>query len=67
MVNNNIEMLKQLFPDIVKDGKIDFDTLKLVLGEEVEKDKESYKFEWSGKTDCYKTIQSPSLEGMYFL
>ena len=61
IVDNNIEKLKQLFPDIVKDGKINFDTLKLVLGEEVEKDKESYKFEWSGKTDCYKTIQSPSL------
>lgn len=61
IVDDNIEKLKKLFPDIVKDGKIDFDTLKLVLGEEIEKDKESYKFEWSGKTDCYKTVQSPSL------
>lgn len=61
IVEDNIEQLKKIFPNIVKDGKIDFDTLKLVLGEEVEQDKESYKFEWSGKNDCYKTIQSPSL------
>ena len=61
IVKNNIEKLKQLFPDIVRDGKIDMDTLKLLLGEDIEKDKEGYKFEWSGKTDCYKTIQSPSL------
>jgi adenine-specific DNA-methyltransferase len=61
LVKDNIDKLKQIFPDIVTDGKIDFDTLKLILGEVVEKDKESYKFEWSGKTDCYKTIQSPSL------
>ncbi len=61
IVKDNIEQLKQIFPDIVKDGKIDFDTLKLILGEEVEKGRENYKFEWSGKTNCYKTIQSPSL------
>lgn len=61
LVKDNIDKLKEIFPDIVKDGKIDFDTLKLVLGDELEKDKESYKFEWSGKSDCYKTIQSPSL------
>jgi adenine-specific DNA-methyltransferase len=60
IVKDNIEKLKEIFPDIVKDGKIDFDTLKLVLGEEVETDKENYKFEWVGKRDCYKTIQTPS-------
>lgn len=60
IVKDNIEKLKQIFPDIVRDGKIDFDTLKTVLGEEVETDKESYKFEWVGKQNCYKTIQTPS-------
>jgi len=61
LVKDKIDKLKQIFPDTVKDGKIDFDTLKLVLGEEIEKDKESYKFEWVGKTNCYKTVQTPSL------
>lgn len=60
IVKDNIEKLKQIFPDIVKDGSIDFDTLKTILGEEIETDKESYKFEWVGKQNCYKTIQTPS-------
>lgn len=60
IVKDNIEKLKEIFPNIVKEGKIDFDTLKLVLGEEIETDKENYKFEWVGKKDCYKTIQTPS-------
>ncbi len=60
IVKDNIEKLKQLFPDIVSDGKIDFDKLKTILGNEVETDSESYKFEWVGKKNCYKTIQTPS-------
>lgn len=60
IIKENIEKLKQIFPDIVSNGKIDFDTLKTVLGEEVETDKENYKFEWVGKKNCYKTIQTPS-------
>ena len=31
------EKLKQLFPEIVTEGKIDFEKLKAVLGEYVEK------------------------------
>lgn len=59
-VKDNIEKLKDVFQDIVKDGKIDFDTLKLILGEEIETESESYKFEWVGKKNCYKSIQTPS-------
>ena len=35
LLNENIEKLKALFPEIVTDGKIDFDMLKTLLGEEV--------------------------------
>ena len=36
LLNENIEKLKALFPEIVTDGKIDFDMLKTLLGEEVD-------------------------------
>lgn len=29
----NINTLKKLFPEVVTEGKIDFDKLKLILGE----------------------------------
>ena len=57
----NIAKIKEIFPEIVSDGLIDFEKLKLVLGEDIEDSNESYKFEWVGKRDCYKLVQTPSL------
>jgi len=54
--------LLRLFPEIrTEDGKIDFDKLKLVLGETVDVGRERYGMNWPGKADCFKTIQQPSL------
>jgi adenine-specific DNA-methyltransferase len=52
----------RLFPEVrTEGGKIDFDRLKLVLGETVDPGKERYGMHWPGKVDCFKAIQSPSL------
>ena len=32
LVSKNIEKIKELFPEIIADGKINFETLKQVLG-----------------------------------
>jgi adenine-specific DNA-methyltransferase len=60
LVKTNIEALKQLFPEVVTEGKIDFEKLKLVLGEEIEKRNERYEFTWHGKTQAMKLAQTPS-------
>jgi adenine-specific DNA-methyltransferase len=60
LVKTNIETLKQLFPEVVIEGKIDFEKLKLVLGEEIEKRNERYEFTWHGKTQAMKLAQTPS-------
>ena len=50
------------FPEArTEGGKIDFDRLKLALGETVDVGKERYGMTWPGKADCFKTIQAPSL------
>lgn len=55
------ELLK-LFPEVRSEGnKIDFDRLRLVLGEQVDFGKERYFMNWPGKADCFKAIQRPSL------
>ncbi len=56
----NIEQLKQLFPDVFSEGKIDFDALKAVLGETVDDSTERYNFTWSGKTRARQIAQTPS-------
>jgi adenine-specific DNA-methyltransferase len=54
--------LLRLFPEIrTEDGKIDFERLKLALGDMVDVGKERYGMNWPGKADCFKTIQAPSL------
>ena len=54
--------LLRLFPEIrTESGKIDFERLKMALGEGVDVGKERYGMTWPGKADCFKTIQAPSL------
>lgn len=59
--NDKRHALLSLFPEArTEDGKIDFDRLKLALGENVDVGKERYSMNWPGKADCFKTIQRPS-------
>lgn len=54
--------LKQLFPEVFTEGlKVDWEKLKLTLGESIDIGKERYGMNWPGKADCFKTIQQPSI------
>ena len=44
LTKDNIEKLKQLFPEIVTDGKIDFEKLQVLLGEEIDNTPDRYNF-----------------------
>lgn len=57
VVENNIEKLKKLFPEVVTENKIDMDKLRLILGEPIEKEKERYEFTWNGKTEAIQLAQ----------
>ncbi len=56
----NIEQLKQLFPDVFTEDKIDFEALKAVLGESVDDSDERYNFTWNGKARARQISQTPS-------
>ncbi len=51
------QQLKQLFPEIFSEDKIDFEKLKLILGEDAAVDSEHYELSWAGKYDAFKEIQ----------
>lgn len=62
IVEEKREKLKELFPEVFTEGqKIDFERLKLALGESVDVGKERYGMNWPGKADCFKIIQQPSI------
>ena len=54
LVKENVEKLKELFPSIVKEDKIDFEELELLLGENINRNNEQYSFTWNGKTEATK-------------
>ena len=60
LVAENIEKLKQLFPDIVADGKVNIEVLQELLGEEVEDERQRYQFTWPGKANARREAQKPS-------
>jgi adenine-specific DNA-methyltransferase len=60
IIKENVETLKILFPTIVKEGKIDVDELKALLGEEVETSEEYYRFTWAGKSQARQEANKPS-------
>lgn len=57
---NNIDKIKELFPEAVEEGKIDFDMLRAMLGDEVDDSREKYQFTWNGKAKAIKLAQTPS-------
>ncbi|MDF0728958.1 site-specific DNA-methyltransferase [Cytobacillus sp. S13-E01] len=60
LINTKIESLKQLFPEVITEGKVDFNKLKLILGGDIETYKEKYEFTWHGKTQALKMAQTQS-------
>ena len=60
IVSENISKLREILPDIFTEGKIDFNKLKMELGEYVDESHEKYNFTWPGKTQAMKESQKQS-------
>lgn len=52
-----IEELKNIFPEIFEDGKINIEKFKNVLFDLPNEKTEHYSFNWNGKKNCYKKIK----------
>lgn len=53
--------LKAIMPQVFSEGKIDFEKLKLTLGEEISDSEERFGLQWAGKKESFKVIQEPSI------
>jgi len=60
IVSENVEKLKELFPEVFSEGKIDFTKLEEELGKFIDKEQEKYNFTWHGKQNAKKIAQTPS-------
>lgn len=60
LVDDRLDKLKELMPEVFSEGGIDFDKLRLELGDEVDEGQERYAFTWPGKTDAIRQSQTVS-------
>ena len=60
-VPGNIAAIQKLFPQVVSEGKIDFDALRQLLGDDVAKENELYGLQWHGKAEARRAALTPSL------
>lgn len=60
IVESNITQLKEIFPEVFAEGKIDFDKLQALLGSYVKTEEDHYNFTWHGKRRAARLAQTPS-------
>jgi len=57
LVQENINQLGQLFPEVVKEGKLDFEALNDLLGNYKDIAEERYCLNWAGKANARREAQ----------
>ena len=60
LVADRLDQLRELMPEAFSESGIDFEKLRLLLGDEVDEGQERYAFTWPGKTDAIRQSQIPS-------
>ncbi|WP_218274039.1 site-specific DNA-methyltransferase [Pseudomonas sp. Irchel 3A7] len=62
IVNENIEQLKSIFPEVFGEGGINFETLRQLLGDAgvIDEGEEKYGLNWHGKKKARQIALSPS-------
>ncbi len=60
ITKEKIDSLKQILPEVFTEGKIDWEKLKATLGEDINFTNERYVLNWAGKSDAFKTLQTPT-------
>ena len=60
VVQENLGRLRELFPEAFKEGGVDFEVLRQLLGDEVDDGEEKFGLNWHGKKRARKLALTPS-------
>ena len=60
LIQENIEQLKQIFPEIIKEGRIDIEALNDLLGNYIDTPEERFYLNWAGKANARREAQKRS-------
>ena len=56
-IDEKINALRALMPEVFDEGKIDWEKLKAILGENIHFANERYVLNWAGKSDAFRIMQ----------
>ena len=59
--DERLAALRELFPEVMREAKIDLDALRRSLGDWVDVGPERFGLTWPGKAECMRVIQEPSI------
>ena len=62
--NEQVQKFSELFPEVVREGKIDWNALKATLGEDIEIG-EKYGLSWKGKSNVFAKIQEKTVSTLH--
>lgn len=60
LIAQHIEQLSQLFPEVIKEGKVDFEALQDLLGNYTDTSEERFQLNWAGKSQARREAQKRS-------
>jgi len=60
LVAQNLELLKQIFPEVIKEGRVDFEALNDLLGNYGDTAEERFCLNWAGKANARREAQKRS-------
>jgi adenine-specific DNA-methyltransferase len=60
--NDQLEKLRELFPEVFTEGKVDWEKLKASLGEDINFNNERYVLNWAGKSEAFKILQQSTTD-----
>ncbi|MES2960813.1 MAG: site-specific DNA-methyltransferase [Pseudomonadota bacterium] len=60
IIDENVKQLKEIFPEVFREDKVDFNRLQELLGNYVNDSEENYNFTWHGKRRAARLAQTPS-------
>ena len=60
LIDDRLDKLRELVPEAFSESGVDFEKLRVLLGDEVEDENERYAFTWPSKMQAIRASQIPS-------
>lgn len=61
---DNLSKLKEQFPNLFTEDKLDWEKLKAVFGDDINFSNERYVLNWAGKADAFKALQISTTDSL---